>query len=161
MGLLNVLKGSAPGLAQLDKTLPVAGTGIERGSLLVEDAGKFRLSEATDADSGSVVYFSNGSQEDPDAMMAGGVTGISCTQSLSLELDRFTGTPAVGAYLQAGADGKLVAHVTGKTAVFLVTKASYQRWSNNAAVPGKQRLGTNVACIQGWTVFMPAKAIEA
>lgn len=158
---MNVLKGNAPGLGQLDKTLPPAGTGIGRGSVLIEDAGTFRVSVAADANKGKIAYFSNGNQDDPDAKMANGVTGISCTQSLSIELDQFTGTPAVGSYMQVGDNGKLVAHADGKTAVFLVTKASFKRWSNAEPVPGKDRLGKQVSCIQGWTVFIPAKAIEA
>lgn len=163
----NVLKGEYPGLKQLDKTLPVksTATGIERGSILVEETEggvrKFRPCVAGDATVDSaMVYHAFMAQTDPDVVMAGGITGMPCIAPVEIETDMYNGTPTVGAYLTAGAGGKLVAHTSGDNIVGLVTAAPYTRWSNVATPTGgsypSPRQGATVNVIALWSCWIPA-----
>lgn len=159
-GFFNVLKGAYPSLKQLDKSLPPkAGEAIIRGSLIKEVAGEFALTEATDATApvAPMVYFALQGAGEPDVEMAGVVTGLSVAAPQEVETDQFTGAPAVGAYLTAGA-GVLVAHADGENAYGVVTKASTYRWSNAEDAPpalvGK-RTGNRVQTIALQTLFIP------
>ncbi len=165
MAHLNVIKGDAPGLSQFDMVAPTADLTITRGNAIYIAAGKFVKSTADAAGQGSatvagpVAYFSLGNSADPDAKMAGVISGLACTDAYRLELDSYTGTPAVGDYMAMGADGNLVPHTDGLTAVLRVTKAAYTRYSNNAAVPGKDRTGNTITVIEGDTCFLPMKSL--
>ena len=166
MAHFTVLKGEYPGLAQLDKTLPVKSgeTGIVRGTILVEDAGTFRPCVAADAGTkdilaGKIAYHSFAAQTDPDAVMAGGVTGMPCIAPVEIETDAYTGTPALGSFVMCANTGVLGAHTDGLTAVGLVTKAQYTRWSNTATPAGGSypgaRQGAMINVIALWSVYLP------
>jgi len=171
MAHFNVLKGTYPGLAQLDKTLPIkAGeTTIQRGSILVIDAGSFRQCVAADAGGagapGPVVYHAFQNQSDPDVVMANGVTGMPCIAPVEIESDMYTGKPAVGNFLMcigtapATNLGKLAVCTDNHTAVGLVTKAQYTRWSNVATPAGgsypSARQGATINVIAYWSMYIP------
>ena len=172
-GFFNVLKGAYPSLKQLDKTLPVkAGDAVIRGSLLVEDAGEFRLAvNATDAGAadapGPIAYFALHGAEDPDVEMAGGTTGMPVTAPCEVETDQIdvSGTPAtdyaVGNYVTAG-DGVLAPLADENTALGVVTKAPYYRWSNAQEAPGAyvgKRTGARVMVIALQTLYIPSLSI--
>jgi hypothetical protein len=179
--LLNVLKGAYPSLQQISKDHVIeASAQFERGTCLVEktetsgadSVTKWAVAGVDDAaDKTKVVHFALQGSDDYQALMAGNVSGtgyvakvtaISCLQPMEIETDMFVGDDLkAGDYLMVGANGKLVKHTTGKTAVLQVTKAPYVRWSNNADATGVTagfRQGTNVTVIAGRTVFLPALA---
>jgi hypothetical protein len=173
-GFFNVLKGAYPSLKQLDKSLPVkAGDAVVRGSLMVVDAGEFRLSVAADAGGanapGPVCYFAFHGADDPDVEMAGVNTGMPCVAPCEIETDQWAtlGTPAtdfaVGNYVQAG-DGVLAPFVDDSTAVGVVTKAPYYRWSNPEDAPGAlvgKRTGNRVQVIAVHTLYIPNLSTSA
>lgn len=172
-GFFNVLKGAYPSLKQLDKSLPVkAGDAVIRGSLMVEDAGEFRLAvAATDAGAadapGPVAYFAFQGANDPDVEMAGVVTGMPCTAPCEVETNQIdvSGTPAtdyaVGKYVAAG-DGVLAPLADENTALGVVTKAPYYRWSNAQDATGKYvgaRTGDRIQVIAIQTLYIPSLSI--
>jgi len=175
--LLNVLKGAYPSLQQISKDhLIAADAAFERGSCLVETTSNgvttWKVAGTTDAaDPGAVVHFSLHGADDYQTMQAGSLSGsgyvpkvsaLSCTMPMEIETDMFSGDGiAVGDYLMVGANGKLVKHTSGNTAVLQVTKAPYTRWANNADATGINtgfRQGSNVTVIAGRTVFLPKLA---
>ena len=168
MGHFNVLKGAYPNLQQLDKTLPLGtgGTALVRGSVMYASANTFKPSAADVASHGvagtpgPICYFCLQNAADPDVTMANGVTGLSCTQPMEVETDQFDDSAIVlGSYVMAGANAKLTLHTTGCTAIGLVTKASYTRWSNNAVAVAGVKTGTRIAVISLWTMYAPELAI--
>lgn len=171
MAHFNVLKGAYPSLKQLDKTLPL-GTGrssIVRGSAMRIDpaTNKFVPTAADVASQGAagvpgpVIYFSLQNAGDPDVVMANGITGIPCTMPNEVETDQYdTGASiSVGSFLMAGADGKVTLHTTGKTAIGLVTKAAYSRWSNNAVAVEGVKTGNRISVIAFLTIYAPDMAV--
>lgn len=168
MGHFNVLKGAYPNLVQLDKTLPLGtgGTALVRGSVMYASAGTFVPSAADQASHGAaghpgpICYFCLQNAGDPDVQMANGVTGLSCTQPMEVETDQFDSSAIVlGSYVMAGANAKLTLHTTGCTAIGLVTKAAYTRWSNNAVAVAGVKTGTRISVISLWTMYAPDMAI--
>jgi len=173
----NVLKGDYPGLSQLDETLPIkAGeTGIARGSVLVNDAGSFRRCLASDHASaghaGAMAFFSFQAQADPDVVMANGITAQPCFAPCEVETDMYVAGQGLvaGAYLMTTGTapatnlGKLALHTTGCTAVGLITKAPYTRWSNVATPAGgsypSARQGALINVIAFWSCFLPNLAL--
>lgn len=165
-GFFNVLKGAYPSLKQLDKTLPpLAGEAIVRGSLIMEAAGKFKLTTDDAAGQGAapapgpMVYFALHGIDDPDVEMAGGMTGMPVQAPCEVECSEFdaAGTFAVGGFVMAGA-GKLKDHATGATAIGVVTKAPYHRWSNAADAPAAlvgKRTGNRVSVVALQTMYIP------
>lgn len=180
-GWFNVIKGAYPSLQQLDKTLPVAGTGIVRGSLIyVNNNGRFALADVAQAnDESAYIYISLNDQTGLTEGMAGGigqgtgnvanyplnpgnitaaaavVTGIGVGQPFEFETDQFTGNPAVGALLTVGANGKLVEWTEGKNVVGQVTKAAATRWANSATAVAGFRTGANVSVLTVRSLWIP------
>lgn len=177
MAFFNTLKGPGDSMAQIDKTLPVladeGGAKIERGSVVVEDNGSFRLSKATDATAvGAFAYFVLVGEDNFQAGMAGSVgqgpaggvpkiTALPCGMFMEFQTDMFNlGGSAVnvGDYLTVGAAGKLVPHTSGDNVVARVTAVPTTRWSNDAvAVPGR-RTGANVSVITAHSLWIPTLA---
>lgn len=166
----NVLKGAYPDLSQLDKTLPIksGSTGIERGSVLVIESDEFRPCAATDVGTkdtvpGPMAYYSFQNQADPDVVMAGAITGMPCNAPVEVETDMYNGSPAAGEFLMCDDAGKLQVHTDGLTAVGLVTKAPYKRWSNVATPTGGSypaaRQGAVIDVIAFWSVYIPNLAL--
>jgi hypothetical protein len=174
--LFNVKKGPYPSLIQMDKELLVSadsvGT-IERGSGLYQDANdEWKLAGATQAGDaqtpGAIIYFALQGEDDLVAQMAGGVpisddvqpkiAALACSPTIEIETDMFTGTLTSGQNLSIGANGKLVAHTTGKTVIARVTKAAYSRWVNNASAVAGWRTGNNVTAIRAITLYAPQVA---
>lgn len=167
MGHFNVLKGAYPNLVQLDKTLPLGtgGTALVRGSVMYVSANTFVpsadnvASHGTSGTSGAVCYFCLQNASDPDVTMANGVTGLVCTQPMEVETDQYdTSSIVLGSYVMAGASAKLTLHTTGCTAIGLVTKAAYTRWSNNAVAVAGVKTGTRISVISLWTMYAPDMA---
>lgn len=168
MSHFNVLKGAYPHLQQLDKTLPLGtgGTNLVRGSVMYVAASKFTPSAADTASHGvagtpgPICYFCLQNAADPDVQMAGGITGLSCTMPMEVETDQFdTSSIVLGSYVMAGANAKLTLHTTGCTAIGLVTKAAYSRWSNNAVAVAGVKTGNRISVISLWTMYAPELAI--
>jgi hypothetical protein len=176
MGHFNVLKGAYPHLQQLDKTLPL-GTGgdtLVRGSAMYASAGKF-VPAANDVAThgvagtpGPIIYFCLQNAADPDVKMANGVTGLSCTMPMEVETDQFDDSAIVlGCYLMASAGNVsgvpntpcVSLHTTGCTAIGLVTKAAYTRWSNNAVAVAGVKTGNKISVISFWTMYAPELAV--
>ena len=173
-GFFNVLKGAYPSLKQLDKSLPVkVGDAVIRGSLMKVDTGKFALTVAADAGvlntPGPICYFAFHAAGEPDVQMAGVNTGMPVTAPCEVETNQIdvSGTPetdyAVGKYVQAG-DGVLAPHVDDSTAIGVVTKAPYYRWSNAEDAAGEyvgKRTGSRVQCIAIHTLYIPNLSTSA
>ena len=171
--VLNVKKGAYPSLTQIDKEALLSADesiAVERGSLLyLDDDGEWRVAGATQAgDSthpGAFCYFAFQADSDLTAQMAGGVpvsanqrpkiAAISGSPTIEIETDMLTGSPDLGDFMMAGANGKLVVHETGKTALLKVTRAPYVRWINNAVAVTGWRTGNNVTCVRGVTMYVP------
>ena len=175
MGFFNVIKGAYPDLKQLDKTLPLGtgGTALVRGSLMLASANTFIPTDGTKTSNGCgnltspttgnvpgpIVYFCLQNAFDPDVKMANGITGMPCTQPMEVETDQYDDTSIVlGSYLMAGEDGLATLHVDGGTAIGLVTKAAYTRWSNNAVVVEGYKTGGRITVISFWTMYAPVMA---
>jgi hypothetical protein len=177
--LLNVKKGPYPSLQQMDKELLLSAseTGtVERGICLYQDTSdEWRIAGATQAGTttvpGALVYFALQGEDDLTAQMAGGVpvsstvqpkiAAISCTPTIEIETDMFTGTLTSGQDLAVGANGKLVAHsgaAAGATIIARVTRVAYTRWVNNAAAVAGWRTGNNVTAIRAITMYAPQVA---
>jgi hypothetical protein len=174
--LLNVKKGPYPSLIQMDKELLLSAdeTGtVERGTALYQDSNdEWKIAGAAQAGGettpGALVYFALQSQDDLTAQMAGGVpvssdvqpkiAALSCTPTIEIETDMFTGTLTSGQDLSIGADGKLVAHTAHATVIARVTKAAYTRWVNNASAVAGWRTGNNVSAIRAITMYAPQVA---
>ena len=171
--VLNVKKGAYPSLIQIDKEALLSADesgSTERGSLLyLNDSGEWRVAGATQAGDathpGAFCYFSFQADSDLTAQMAGGVpvsanqrpklAGIACSPSIEIETDMYTGSPLLNSFMAAGANGKLVVHVTGNTALLKVTRAPYVRWINNAVAVTGWRTGNNVTVVRGLTMYVP------
>lgn len=171
MGWFNVLKGSYPALDMITTTLPMkAGqTDIVRGSLLVNDAGNFRLSAAGDNQADIVPYFALQAQTDWNAKMAGNLAtqiptlgGIPVTYNMEVETDQFNTAIAytVNDKLMIGA-GVVTKHVAAaqNTVIGIVTGVPRKRWVNDAPVAGGQRTGQAVQVISFLTLYIPITLI--
>ena len=178
--LLNVIKGAYPSLQQISQDLLISAEDsakLERGSCLVQNTTvsgsdtltTWKVASATDQATATPVFFSLHGADDYQTKMAGTlsssggyaprVSALSCTQAMEIETDMFSGDGIkAGDYLMVGADGKLVKHTSGNTAVLKVTKGPYTRWSNNMDATGASagfRQGANVEVVRGLTVFLP------
>jgi hypothetical protein len=172
-GHLSVIKGAAPSLHQLDTIAPLAPisagqTPVTRGSLMYlaatgPNAGKFvktgdNVASHGDEDTaGPIVHWALHDAGDPDVKMARVMAAYPCTMPLELETSSFDDaqTYALGQKVMAGADGKLVPHVAGATAIGSVTVPPAVRWINNAvAVPG-ERTGNRGSVITIQTMYLP------
>ena len=164
-GHFNVLKGAYPSLVQLDKTLKVndAVTDLVRGNTLrVDTSDNTWVKTADDAASkgvagtpGPVIYFALQDQDQTDVDMADGLTALSCSMPMEVETDQYNGTPAVGAYLVGGLDGKVQGHAVGETAIGVVTKAQHRRWINDKVVAGTTTRGGFGNVIHFLTMYAP------
>jgi hypothetical protein len=164
-GHFNVLKGAYPSLVQLDKTLKVndAVTNLVRGnSLRVDTSDNTWLKTADDAASkgaagtpGPIIYFALQDQDQTDVEMAGALTALSCTMPMEVETDQYNGTPALGALLVGGLDGKVQAHADGETACGVVTKAEYRRFINDKVVSGTSTKGGFGMVLGFATIYSP------
>jgi hypothetical protein len=166
MGLLNILE---PGenLSQLNRTLPVSDQedGIVRGSLIVEDAGEWRRSAATDAGEadtpGPICFWSLQDQDQPDVEMANGLTGVPCTYNMLLETDQIDSGSSfpVGGYVSADDDGVIQDHSDDETAIGVVKKTVTARWANDrladSSKGGASRTGAPTDVVQIWTEYIP------
>lgn len=175
---LNVIKGPYPGLAQNDRTLPIAAdaTGIERGSFLkVNEDAEYEVAMAADAGSGTTpgafLYMALQDQSDLVAGMAGNVgqgavsassgqpviNALSIIPSMQVQTDMFDPDEnwAIGDWCAVGDNGKLVEHATGETAVGKVDGVPAARWVNNATAVTGWRTGAPVSCITITTVYIP------
>lgn len=175
---LNVIKGSGLTMNQVDKSLLVSAseTGvIQRGTAMyVDENNEWRIAGATQAGSetvaGAVIYFALQPSTDLTAQAAGGVpangsvqakvTGLACTSALELELDMFTGELDGTMLLSVGANGRLVEHTDGATAVARCTAEPYVRWANDAVAVAGWRTGANVTVIRALTMYAPQIAAE-
>jgi len=116
-------------------------TGIVRGSVLMVDTTEGAWVLATDnvesrGDAntpGPILYFALNDQGEPDVRMSGVLTALPCTASFPFETDQLDTdeTWALGTYASAGAEGKLVPHTAGYTAVAVMIKAPFNRWIND------------------------------
>ena len=163
--------------------------GIVRGSLIYEVSGAWTLGAANTACQGVASAFGGGSgansagapgaymyfcltpQDDLVAGMAGtlgqgvagGVprlTGLACSMPMEIETDQFGGSPTVGTFLMCGANGKLVAHTNGLTAIAQVTKASTSRWVNNAIAVTGWRTGAPISVLRARTMYIPGLVVN-
>lgn len=185
MAWFSPIKGAYPGLAQIDKTLPVAAgeTGIVRGSLIYEDGGKFKLGTATQASSATAVaYWALMGQDDFQAGMAGGVgysgdnssvspvapgadtvghariTGLSVTNPGEFQTDQYdkhAESWTLGEYLTFGAAGTLTPWTSGNCVVAQLTAVPSQRYINDLALPGGRMTGGMAYVINFRTVWIP------
>jgi len=173
--LLNI-KNNYPSLSQMDKALVVADgvdlSTIERGTLLFEnDDGKWEVAGASQAGNattpGAQIWMSLKAGTNLTSAMAGGtptagdatpkISAISVTPSVECETDMFDGDLAINDLVQAGADGKFVAHVNGGTAIGRVTKAPYVRNCNDCVAVAGFRTGVPaVTVIKILTMFNPS-----
>ena len=171
--VLNVKKGAYPSLVQIDKEalLSAHETGtVERGQLLyLNGDGEWQVASATQAGDathpGTFCYLAFQADSDLTAQMAGGVpvsanqhpkiAGLAVSPTIEIETDMFTGSPALGNFMAAGANGRLVVHTSGATALLKVTRAPYVRWINNAVAVTGWRTGNNVAVVRGVTMYVP------
>lgn len=159
----------ATGTNRPTRSLPIKSgqTAIKRGSVLVEDAGEWRLSTTSDnggANSpGPVVYFALQDQDSPDVTMSGVLSAIPCTFSGVFQTDQFSGTLAVGTKLMAG-NGVLIAHTDDKTVVAEVRKGNTIRWSNDrlasTAYGGAQRTGAHITVLDFQSLYLPNVSIS-
>ena len=174
MGWFNVLKGSYPALDMITTTLPMKSgqTAIVRGSLLVNDAGSFRLSADADNAIAAVVvpYFALQAQTDWNSKMAGNLAtqipvigGIPVTYNMEVETDQFDTTVAyaLNDKLQIGV-GVVTKYTTStaKTVIGIVTGIPRKRWVNDAPVAGGQRTGQSVQVISFLTLYIPIALIN-
>lgn len=176
MAWFSPLKGAYPSLQQIDKTLNVGSgeEGIVRGSMVYVASGNvFRLADADQsADPTAYIYFVLVGQDDFQAGMAGTIgqgpdggtariTALAVGMPLEFQTDQFADSlaqAAVGTLLTVGAEGKLVAHTSGKNVVAQVTATPFERWVNDAeAVPGR-RTGGVVSVINVRTMWIPLLA---
>jgi hypothetical protein len=171
--VLNVKKGAYPSLIQIDKEALLSAdetVAVERGSLLyLNGSGEWRVAGAAQAGDtthpGTFCYFAFQSDSDLTAQMAGGVpvsanqrpkiAGIACSPTIEVETDMFTGSPALNQFMAAGANGRLVVHADGNTALLRVTRAPYVRWINNAVAVTGWRTGNNLTVVRGVTMYVP------
>lgn len=166
-GHFNVLKGDYPGLLQRDSTLPVdsSETAIVRGSVIKQN-GSGNWVRVTGADAGAAnspgpqVFLSLQDQSQPDVKFANGLTALSITSNLLVETDQYdTGaTLAVGGYLACGANGKVTDHADDLTAIGVIVKSPYKRYSNDRYVvdgANQERTGTFIDVIAFWTLYIP------
>jgi len=178
-GHLNIME---PGenLLNHQKSLPVlaAQTAIKRGSVIVESGGSWRLALTTDIaildDSGdedlpgAVCFWALQDQDQPDVKMSGKLTGVPCTFPMLLEVDQIKHADgfAVGTFVQGGDDdgdpvvqGVVKLHVDHHTAIGVVAKTKFNRWSNDRLADttkgGAQRTGAIIECIQLWSLYIP------
>ena len=172
MGWFNVLKGSYPALDMITTTLPMQSgqTAIVRGSLLVNDAGSFRLTVAGDNAIAKVTvpYFALQAQTDWNSKMAGNLAtqipvigGIPVTYNMEVETDQFDTSVAyaINDKLMIGA-GVVTKYTSASTIVGIVTGVPRKRWVNDAAVAGGQRTGQSVQVISFLTLFIPIALIN-
>ena len=154
------------------KVLPIqtGQTAILRGSIIVEEAGEWRIAAADSTDRGTstvpgkILHWALQDQDSQDVAMAGGLAALPCTWPMTFETDQFSGSPAVGDYLMSGA-GVLAPHTDGLTAVAVVEKVATNRWvndrlANHGTYGGAQRTGASVSVIQARTVFLPSLSIS-
>ena len=171
--VLNVIKGPYPSLTQVDKdALLDSGetVAVERGSLLkINGSGNWNVCQAIDAGDathpGAFVFFAFMPDTDLTAQMAGGypingnqppkLAGLAVSPTNEIETDMFSGSPSIGDFMTCGANGVLVAHANGNTALLRVTKAATTRWVNNAVAVSGWRLGNSVSVIRGLTMYIP------
>lgn len=171
MGWFSPVKGSYPGLAQVDKALPVKDgvTSIKRGTIVVlkpDDTGKsaegvWDVASGTD----TILYVALQDYTDPTAGFAGTsfdpeggtpkINALDLNQDAEYETSVFDTTKSytVGQPLYVGAGGVLTNVNPGSsTVVGYVTAPKTDRWINNAiAVPKNgtdQRLAIRTGATQ-------------
>lgn len=172
MSWLNIVKGDYPSLSMvtLDRTVDkTAGAPIVRGSVMVDDGGSFRLTEAGQT-KGGIVYWSLNGETEPEAEYAGSnthpkIAGLPCTSALEIETDQFVaGTYAVGEMLTpdipTGTDlptGKVkgIGADPDEWVVGIVTAVPSKLWINDAVAIDGKRLGNQVDVIRFSTVYIP------
>lgn len=186
MGMLDILKGAYLASGAVDKTLPVAaGNTVERGSILVEDGGEFRLcttDDATAVGANSPIPYVALTATDRTAAMAGGklytgtgngvdalagalgVTGGYVVTAVPLNIDgefrcsQFAGDPAVESLLTFGA-GKLAAGTAGTHNIIgKVTKAKTQAYHNHKLINDGMAQGGPVDVIEFASFYVPKMA---
>ncbi len=163
-GHLNVLKGTYPGINQQEATKNVdAGeAGIVRGSLVMENgSGNWVRAAAANTGSantpGAFVYLSLQDQDQPDVRFAGGLTALPVNTPCLVETDQYDAgaTLAVGGYLAAGDTGVVTDHADDETAVGIVARSPYRRYSNDRVAVAGERTGRFIDVVSFWTMFVP------
>ena len=156
MGWFSPVKGSYPSLAQVDKTLPLAGTvtKLERGMIVALGAGTgadeangvWKLPNGT---TDKLLYVALTDATDPTAGFAGtsftpnptashparpAITAIDLAQDGEFETSVFDtdATYTVGMALSADSTGKIVPQSGGAYTLGYVTAIPKERWVNNA-----------------------------
>lgn len=166
----NVLKGAYLSLQAVDKVLPTADTGIERGSAIVESNGAWIRAHASSSDPAEYVHFALQNYTDKVAGMAGSrgqglpggrpvITGFAVGNPCEFQTDMFVaGTYTVGQLLMVADTGKLGAHTTGKNCVAQVTAIPANKYVNDAVLVTGFSTGNYLSVITARTLWVPRLA---
>lgn len=172
MAWFNVLKGAYPSLQQIDKTLSVGRsvTGIVRGTLVYETSGGVWAvcDNTVQKNATAYPYFALMAQTDLTAGMAGSVgqglaggvariTGLAVGMPMEFETDQFDNSVAYlpGDMLMPIAGGRLGKWTTTNNCVSQVTKATVNKWVNDAVAVTGWRTGALRSILTARTVWIP------